>query len=135
MSAEEIDEKFTSEVNGIAKELNKREGQANRDIERINEVQIQEFRDEKWVDLDVRPDPKQPKVLGVVPADVIAKELTTKVVGERDAAAKPIPGGRKGSDPHVKFEATNIDEQLDSDAVKSLAGRIRAQSMIPAAPE
>jgi hypothetical protein len=57
--------------------------------------------------------------LGVVPDNVDAKAMTKEI---------------NKTNPQVPFKAENIGKDLDSDAVNSIAGQIRSQSMIPASP-
>jgi hypothetical protein len=119
LSIEEIDEKYKSDIGDIAKELNQREGQVSRDLERIDQAQIQELRNGEWIDIPKGRAGGKPQVFGVVPDDIDAKALTKDI---------------NKTDPHVPFKAENIGKDLDSDAVNTIAGQIRRQAQIPAAP-
>jgi hypothetical protein len=118
LSTGEIDEQFKTDIDAIAKELNQREGQANRDVERAAHGQIQVRRNGEWENIPAASRPRgNVPVFGVVPDDVDARALTKEV---------------NRTDPHVPFKAETAGKDLDSEAVNAIAGQIRSRARIPA---
>ncbi|HET6953486.1 MAG TPA: hypothetical protein VFI47_24120 [Acidimicrobiales bacterium] len=115
LTIDEIDERYGDEIGKIAKSLNQKEGQANRDLEAFDQSRIEENRNGTWQRVAPARAKGKPNVLGVVPSDVDAKALT-ETIGSTDR--------------QVPFTAENHD--LDSETLRVVAGEIHKLAKIPA---
>jgi hypothetical protein len=116
LTAEEIDSTFKSEVDKIADELRAtEEGQVSRDAERLTELPV-EIRDPQtgvWQELPRSTRPKRTKIVGFVPSDIDALEITKAV---------------KRRAPYVNFETQQLD--ADSEAVRLLTEEVAARAKL-----